>query len=62
VQVALDYSELSQRELACKLSDERGVFISESSVYRILKSRGLISSSYNSSHSNKKPQRINKSG
>jgi hypothetical protein len=24
VQVALDYSELSPRELACKLSDERG--------------------------------------
>lgn len=44
VQVALDYSELSPRELACKLSDERGVFISESSVYRILKARGLITS------------------
>ena len=44
VQMALDYSALSPRELACKLSDERGVFISESSVYRILKSRGLITS------------------
>jgi transposase InsO family protein len=44
VQVALDYSELSPRELACKLSDERGVFISESRVYRILKARGLITS------------------
>ena len=38
----LEYSDLSPRELACKLSDTRGVFISESSVYRILKSWGLI--------------------
>jgi len=37
-----DIHDLSPRELACKLSDTRGVFISESSVYRILKSRGLI--------------------
>jgi putative transposase len=44
VQVALDYCELSPRELACKLSDERCVFISELSVYRILKARGLITS------------------
>ena len=42
VELALEYSDLSPRELACKLSDTRGVFISESSVYRILKSRGLI--------------------
>ncbi len=42
VEVALEHSELSSRELAHKITDERGVFISESSVYRILKKRGLI--------------------
>lgn len=30
--------------LSCKLSDEQRVFISESSVYRILKAKGLITS------------------
>jgi len=44
VSVALEFSELSPRELSCKLSDERKVFISESSVYRILKAKGLITS------------------
>jgi putative transposase len=44
VEVALEYPELSPRELACNLTDEKGVFISESSVYRILKARGLITS------------------
>ncbi len=44
VEIALEYSELSPRELSCKLSDVKGVFISESSVYRILKARGLITS------------------
>jgi len=33
---------LSCRELAYKITDEQGVFISESSVYRILKQRDLI--------------------
>lgn len=42
VEVALEYPELSSLELAHKITDERGVFISESSVYRILKKRGLI--------------------
>lgn len=42
VEVALDYPQLSSRELACKLTDEQQIFISESSVYRILKARGLI--------------------
>lgn len=42
IELALDYPELSSRELAFKLTDEQQVFISESSVYRILKSRGLI--------------------
>lgn len=43
VELALDHPELSSRELAHKLTDEQQVFISESSVYRILKARGLIS-------------------
>lgn len=42
VELALECPELSSRELACKLTDEQLIFISESSVYRILKSRGLI--------------------
>lgn len=42
VEVALEFPQLSSRELACKLTDEQQVFISESSVYRILKARGLI--------------------
>ena len=44
VSVALEFTDLSPRELSCKLSDERKVFISESSVYRILKTNGLITS------------------
>ena len=43
VELALDYPELSARELAFKMTDELGIFISESSVYRILKQRDLIS-------------------
>lgn len=42
VKVALNHPELSSRELAYKITDEQQVFISESSVYRILKARGLI--------------------
>lgn len=41
-ELALEFSHLSSRELAYKLTDEQQVFISESSVYRILKGRGLI--------------------
>ena len=44
VELALEHTELSSRELAYKLTDEQQIFISESSVYRILKDRGLISS------------------
>jgi putative transposase len=44
VEIALEYTELSPQELSCKLSDVKGIFISESSVYRILKARGLITS------------------
>ena len=44
VELALERPELSSRELAYHLTDEQQIFISESSVYRILKSRGLITS------------------
>jgi len=42
VELALEYPELSSRELAFKITDEQGIYLSESSVYRILKQRGLI--------------------
>ena len=42
VEVALDHTSLSPRELSVKITDECKVFISESSVYRILKAKGLI--------------------
>ena len=44
VELALDRPELSSRELAWDITDNEGWYISESSVYRILKDRGLISS------------------
>ena len=42
VKLALEFTQLSCRELACKITDETSIFISESSVYRILKENGLI--------------------
>ena len=42
--MALDEPELSPRELAVKFTDTKGYFVSESSVYRLLKSYDLISS------------------
>lgn len=44
VELALELPALSPRELACTLIDTQGYFISESSVYRILKAHGLITS------------------
>jgi len=44
VEIALDQAALSPRELAHHITDNHGWFISESSVYRILKERGLITS------------------
>ena len=44
VEIALDKTDLSPRELAYHITDNHGWFISESSVYRILKERGLITS------------------
>ena len=42
--MALDRTDLSPRELAVTFTDEKRYFISEASVYRILKSRDLIPS------------------
>ena len=42
--LALNRTDLSPRELACRYTDEKGYFISESSVYRILKAADLITS------------------
>lgn len=44
VEIALDKPELSPRELAHHITDKHKWFISESSVYRILKERGLVTS------------------
>ena len=42
--MALEHSELSPRELAVRFTDERGYFVSEATVYRLLKSQDLITS------------------
>ena len=44
IEMALDKPELSPRELAVTFTDERQYFVSEASVYRLLRSRGLITS------------------
>jgi putative transposase len=44
LELALDRPELSPRELAVTFTDERAQFISEASVYRLLKAHGLITS------------------
>jgi len=44
VELALDAPELSPRELAVRFTDESKYFVSESSVYRLLKARDLITS------------------
>jgi putative transposase len=44
VELALAETELSPRELACQYTDEKQYFVSESSVYRILKAHDLITS------------------
>lgn len=43
VEIALEKPQMSSREIACYITDNSKRFISESSVYRILKERGLIS-------------------
>ena len=42
VELALEHPELSCRQIAVKYTDEMGAFISESSVYRILKACNLV--------------------
>ena len=44
VDLALKEPELSPRELAVTFTDRRGYFVSEASVYRLLKARDLITS------------------
>lgn len=44
VETALERTELSPRELAFEITDKQGWFISESSVYRILKEKDFIKS------------------
>ena len=44
LELALDEPDLSPREVAVRYTEERQDFISESSVYRILKAEGLITS------------------
>ncbi|MCK5089199.1 MAG: IS3 family transposase, partial [Hyphomicrobiaceae bacterium] len=42
--LALNESELSPRELAVRFTDSKGYFVSEASVYRLLKAHDLITS------------------
>ncbi len=42
IEMALDRSELSPRELAVRFTDERRYFVSEATVYRLLKAHDLI--------------------
>jgi len=51
VEHALDRPELSCREVAVDITDRKGWFVSESSVYRILKSAGLVVSPVFAVHS-----------
>jgi transposase InsO family protein len=44
VDLALDQPELSPRELAVRFTDEKRYFVSEASVYRLLKAHDLITS------------------
>jgi len=44
VEIALEHPEKSPRELAWYITDKRGYYISESSVYRILKAHDLVTS------------------
>lgn len=44
IDMALEHSELSPRELAVRFTDEKGYFISGASAYRLLKAHDLITS------------------
>ena len=44
IDMALDETDLSPRELAVQFTDTNGYFVSEASAYRLLKANGLITS------------------
>jgi transposase-like protein len=44
LEMALEQPELSPRELAVRFTDERQYFVSEATVYRILKAHDLVTS------------------
>lgn len=44
IEMALDHADLSPRELAVKFTDMESYFVSEASVYRLLKAHDLITS------------------
>jgi transposase InsO family protein len=44
IELALEHSDLSPRELAVRFTDEKQYFVSEASVYRLLKAHDLITS------------------
>jgi hypothetical protein len=44
IQLALDEPALSPRQLAVRFTDSQSYFVSEASVYRLLKARDLIAS------------------
>jgi hypothetical protein len=44
IEMALDHADLSPRELAVKFTDTESYFVSEASVYRLLKAHDLITS------------------
>ena len=44
VDIALEHSDISPRELAVRFTDERRYFVSEASVYMLLKAQDLITS------------------
>jgi hypothetical protein len=42
IEFALEHEELTRRELAVKYTDEKQYFVSESSIYRLLKAEDLV--------------------
>ena len=46
IDLALEETQLSPRELAIRFTDTRGYFVSEASVYRLLKAHDLITSPF----------------
>ena len=44
LEVALEHTDLSSRQLAAWITDNKGFSVSESSVYRLLNSLGLVKS------------------